>query len=132
MVPYRGRLSLRIARLVLALACLAWYGITGQLHWNWVAAVLAAYAVYALGALPEIRFDSTTRATAGLLADTAYFGLWSWVEPGAWMPAFAACYLLASAVVLFDFVRTLAVALAAVALALVLPSAAAPGLVWTV
>ena len=46
-----------------------------------------AFAVYALGALPEIRYDSTLRAAIGLMADTAYFGLWSRVAPDAWMPA---------------------------------------------
>lgn len=132
MVPYRGRLSLRIARTVLALACLAWYGIAGQLHLNWFTALLAAYAVYSLGAIPEIRFDSTTRSAAGLLADSAYFALWIWAAPGAWMPAFSACYVLASAVILHDFLRTTAVAVAAMILALVLPSPASVGLVWTV
>ncbi|MGH7088200.1 MAG: hypothetical protein ACREFQ_04810, partial [Stellaceae bacterium] len=61
---------------------------------------MAAYAVYSLGALPEIRFDSTRRAAVGLIADTLYFGVWSWVAPEAWMPAFAAGYVLTSAAVL--------------------------------
>ena len=131
MVPYRGRLSLRIGRVALALSCLGWFGATTGFQWNGTTALLTAYAVYSLGALPEIRFDSTTRSAIGLLADTAYFALWSWMAPNAWMPAFTVCYLLASAVILHDFLRTAAVAVVAVFLALVLPAPASPGLVWS-
>ena len=52
MVPYRGRLAFRIARTVLALAGLLYYALTSSWTFTWVLAVLAAYAVYALGALP--------------------------------------------------------------------------------
>jgi signal transduction histidine kinase len=132
MIPYRGRLSLRIARTVLALGCLGWYVLGAGLHLNFLTALLAAYAVYSLGALPEVRFDSPRRNAVGLLADTAYFGLWSWAAPAAWMPAVAAGYLLASAAILQDFLRTVSVAVAALILAFLLPLPAAPGLVWTV
>src|ERR1051326_8075730 len=115
MVPYRGRLSLRIARVTLALSSLAWFAITAGLHRNWLSALLAAYAVYSLGALPEIHYDSTMRSAIGLLADTAYFALGSAVAPDAWMPALSLCYLLPSAVVLHDFVRTVSVAVVCVA-----------------
>jgi signal transduction histidine kinase len=54
------------------------------------------------------------------------------MAPNAWMPAFAVCYLLASAVILHDFIRTVAVASVSIVLALLLPSPASPGLVWTV
>ncbi|HEY4364371.1 MAG TPA: sensor histidine kinase [Bryobacteraceae bacterium] len=132
MVPYRGRLSLRIARTVLATACLGWFGLTAGLHVNWLTAVLAAYAVYSLGELPELGYPSATRTAIGLLIDTAYVGLWSSVAPGAWMPALAAGYLLASGVVLLDFARTLVLAAVTLFLAVVLPSPAAPDLMWTV
>src|SRR5579863_8531360 len=131
MVPYRGRLSLRMARLALALACLGWFGITAGLHRDWLTAVLAAFAVYALGALPEIRYDSTVGAAIGLMADTAYFGLWSRVAPDAWMPAFAVCYLLISAVLLHDFLRTVAVAVVSLLISLLLPATVSVGEVWT-
>ena len=62
MIPYRGRLSLRIARMVLALACLGWYGVTAGLHVELATALLAAYAVYSLGALSEVRFDAAMRS----------------------------------------------------------------------
>jgi signal transduction histidine kinase len=132
MIPYRGRLSLRIARTTLALACLAWYGITGGLHLTWLTALLTAYAVYSLGALPEILSHAGTHAAIALLADAAYFALWAWVAPAAWMPALAAGYLLASAVILHDFGRTVSVAAFALFLAVTLPSPPALGLVWAV
>jgi signal transduction histidine kinase len=132
MIPYRGRLSLRIARIVLALACLGWYGLTAGLHVNWLTAVLTAYAVYSLGALPEVRFDTAMRSPIGVLADTLYFALWSWFAPGAWMPSIAAGYLLASVCILQDSARTGAVAVVALLLALLLPSPPVPSLLWTV
>ena len=110
MIPYRGRLSLRVARTILAGACLGWYGLTAGLHVNWLTALLAAYAVYSLGALAEVRFEKAMRSPIGVLADTLYFGLWSWVAPGAWMPATAAGYLMASVCVLQDLPRTGSVA----------------------
>ena len=131
MIPYRGRFSLRIARIVLAAACLGWYGLTAGLHLNWLTALLAAYLAYSLGALAEARFDKSMRSPAGVLADTLYFGLWSYVAPGAWMPAGAAAYLLAGACLLQDLPRTGMVAVIAVALALLLPTPVSPTLVWT-
>ena len=62
MIPYRGRLSLRIARTALALSCLGWYAVTAGLHVTWWMALLTAYAVYSLGALSEVRFDATMRS----------------------------------------------------------------------
>ncbi len=132
MIPYRGRLSLRIARTVLAAACLGWYALTAGLHVNWLTTLLAAYAVYSLGALAEVRFDQAMRSPIGVLADTLYFGLWSWVAPGAWMPAMAAGYLLASVCLLQDLVRTASVAAVTLILAFLLPSPAVPSLIWTV
>ena len=32
MVPYQGRSAIRVARVVLALCCLAWYPFTGGAH----------------------------------------------------------------------------------------------------
>ena len=58
MVPYRGRLALRIARLVLALTSSAWYFAHGGWHLTWPAAVMVAYALYAAGALLEVKYDT--------------------------------------------------------------------------
>jgi len=132
MIPYRGRLSLRIARTALALACLGWYGLTAGLHVTWFTAVLAAYAVYSFGALAEVRFVAAMRSPLGVIADTLYFGLWAWFAPGAWMASMAAGYLLAATCILQDLARTGAVAVVALLLALLLPSPTVPSLVWTV
>src|SRR5580658_5487957 len=113
MIPYRGRLSLRIARTALALGCLAWYGLSTGLHVNWLTALLTAYAVYSFGALSEVRFVSLMRSPVGVLADTLYFGLWAWFAPGTWMPSMAAAYLLGSTCMLQDLARTVAVAVVA-------------------
>ena len=51
-------------------ACLGWYGLTAGLHVNWLTALLAAYAVYSLGALAEVRYDTAMRSPIGVLADT--------------------------------------------------------------
>src|SRR5580658_7216393 len=128
MIPYRGRLSLRIARTALALACLGWYSLSAGLHVNWVTVLLVAYAVYSLGALAEARFDSRMRSPVGTLADTLYFGLWAWLAPGAWMPSMAAGYLLLSACLLQDLARTASVAVVVLLLALLLPSPPVPSL----
>jgi signal transduction histidine kinase len=131
MVPYKGRLAFRVVRTVLAFASLLYYGLTSGWHLTWVIAVLTAYTVYALGALPEIRFDSPARAAVGLVIDAAYFGVWCWVAPTSWVPALAAGYLLASAAILHDTTRTISVGLAALAMALVLPPPGAPSIIWT-
>src|SRR5215472_6320734 len=98
MVPYRGRLALRIARVALAFSSFIYYGFISGWNITWVLAVFAAYAVYALGAVPEIRFDSSARAAIGLLIDTAAFGVLCWAASGTWLPAVSVGYLMASAV----------------------------------
>ncbi|HML17992.1 MAG TPA: sensor histidine kinase [Bryobacteraceae bacterium] len=125
MVPYRARLALRIARIVLALACLGWYTWAAQERFTSLLAVLAAYLVYSIGALFELRFDSPVRAGIALIADTAFFGFWSWVIGAGWVswPASgwfstALCiYLLGSAVLLHDLIRVIGVAAVAATLA---------------
>jgi len=81
MVPYRGRFALRIARMVLATACLISYVRSTGWHFTWIVALLAAYLVYAVGSMFEIRFDSTVRTNVGLVVDTAYFGFWTYLAP---------------------------------------------------
>jgi signal transduction histidine kinase len=113
MVPFRGRLALRIARIVVALACLAWYARVADERFTSILAVLAAYLAYAIGALFELRFDSPLRAGIALIADTTFFAFWSWVVvsgwvgwPAAgWISASLCGYLLASAVILHDVTR---------------------------
>ena len=115
MVPYRGRLALRIARVLLALACLGWYCRSADERFTSVLAVLAAYAVYAIGALFEAKFDSSIRAGIALIADTVFFGFWNWLiaagwlgwPSSGWLAALLCGYLLASAAILHDLTRVL-------------------------
>src|SRR5579862_3926807 len=119
MVPFRGRLALRIARIVMALACLAWYGRVADERFTSILAVLAAYLAYSIGAMFELRFDSPLRAGIALIADTTFFAFWSWVVvsgwvgwPAAgWISASLCGYLLASAVILHDVTRAALVSL---------------------
>jgi len=125
MVPYRGRLVLRIARLLLAVACLAWYAWENGAHFTSIVALLAAYTAYAVGTMFEIRFDSPTRAAAALIADTAFFGFWTWVGatvvPGwaapGWLATLLCGYVLASAVLLHQVDRVIAAAVVVAVLA---------------
>jgi signal transduction histidine kinase len=125
MVPYRGRLAIRIARIVLALACLAWYARAADERFPSLLAVLAADLVYAIGVLFELRLDSPVRARIALVADTAFFGFWSWIAGSGlaggpavgWVSMLLCAYLLASAVLLHDLISVTGTAVAAVALA---------------
>lgn len=138
MVPYRGRLALRAARTLLAIACLAWYIRSADERFASILAVLAAYLVYSIGALFELRFDSPVRAGIALIADTVFFGFWNFVAASGWMPwpssgwmsALLCGYLLASAAVLHDVGRTIgAGAVALLFAALFAPRGDMP-LVW--
>jgi signal transduction histidine kinase len=138
MVPYRGRLALRIARLVLAIACLAGYGWIAGTRFTSVLALLAAYAVYSLGSLFELKFDSPARAAIALVADAAFFGFWIWVTASflvgwtaaPWLSAFFCGYLLASAVIQHGLDRAIGVAAVTGMLAALLTSRGEMSLVW--
>jgi signal transduction histidine kinase len=140
MVPYRGRFALRIARLVLATACLLGYGRATGWHFTWIVALLAAYLVYAIGAMFEVRFDSTVRTNVGLVIDTAYFSFWTYLAPGGWtgstpagwLSALDGAYLFASAVLLQDVTRVVTVAAITLIVSLLLTPPEEMSLVWTV
>ncbi len=139
MVPYRGRFALRIARVVVATACLAAYGRSTGWHFTWIVALLAAYVVYAIGAMFEVRFDSTMRTNVGLVIDTAFFGFWTYLAPGGWTGSTAAgwlsaldgAYLFSSAVLLQDVFRVATVAAIALIDSLLLTPPEEMSLVWT-
>lgn len=113
MVPYRGRFALRIARTILATVCLITYVHSTGWRFTWIVALLAAYLVYAFGAIFELGFDSTWRTNLGLVIDTAFFGFWTWLAPGGWtgstpagwMSSFDLGYLFTSTVLLHDVSR---------------------------
>jgi signal transduction histidine kinase len=121
MVPYRGRFALRVARMVLAAACLISYVRSTGWRFTWIVALLAAYLVYAVGSMFEVRYDSTPRTNLGLVIDTAYFGFWTYLAPGGWtgstpagwMSALNGSYLFASVVLLQEVSRVVMVAVIA-------------------
>jgi signal transduction histidine kinase len=139
MVPYRGRFALRIARLALAAVCLAAYVRAIGWHFTWIVALLAAYLVYAVGAMFEDRYDSTWSVNIGLIVDTTYFGFWTWLAPGGWtgstaagwMSAIDASYLFASAVLLQDVLRVAVVATVTLIDSLLFTPPEEMSLVWT-
>jgi signal transduction histidine kinase len=132
MVPYHGRLALRIARLILAVACAAAYVRTAGFEQNWVTALVAAYAVYSLGAVFAVRYETPIRAATAIVADATNFAIWTWQAPGDWQPALACGYLLGSTVLLHDLVRAAITFAAVLFIALILPAGRNGNLVWTV
>src|SRR5579863_1038676 len=138
MVPYRGRLALRIARIVVALACLAWYTRVADERFTSILAVLAAYLAYSIGAMFELRFDSPLRTGIALIADTTFFAFWRWVVvsgwvgwPAAgWISASLCGYLLASAVILHDVTRVAVVSLVTALLTILFAPHGDLSLVW--
>ncbi len=138
MVPYRGRLALRIARIALAGCCLAWYVARADERSASMIAVLSAYLVYAAGAMFEVRFDSTMRARIALIADTAFFGLWmlaagkGWIAwpSSEWISALLCAYLLASALMLHDVVRASVTSAAALILTLLFAPRGDLSMIW--
>ena len=140
MVPYRGRFALRIARMVVAVACLVSYVHSTGWRFTWIIALLAAYLVYAVGALFEIRFDSTRRTNLGMVIDTAYFGFWTYLAPGGWsgstpagwMSALDGSYLFASVVMLQELSRVIMIASITLLDSLLFTPPEEMSLVWTV
>src|SRR5580692_4720652 len=140
MVPYRGRFSLRIARMVLAAACLVSYVRSTGWHFTWIVALLIAYLVYAVGSMFEVRFDSTVRTNLGLVIDTAYFGFWTYLAPGGWtgstpagwMSSLDGAYLFASAALLQELSRVVIVAAILLLDSLLFTPPEELSLVWTV
>jgi len=132
MVPYHGRLALRIARLVIAVVSATAYVRTAGFGQNWVTALITAYAIYSLGAVFAIRYESPLRSATAIVADATNFAIWTWQAPGDWQPALACSYLLGSTVLLHDLARAGITFMAALFIALILPGGPSGSLVWTV
>src|SRR5579862_5471588 len=128
MVPYQGRFAIRIARVVLALTCLAWYPFTGgRISSSLV--FLIAYAIFSVGALLESKFDTAPRAVVALVIDFAFFTFCKWLLPVDWASALAYGFLLVSVAVLQPVAVVLAAAAGAMILILLL-TAPGVGVVW--
>jgi signal transduction histidine kinase len=129
MVPYQGRTAIRVARVVLALSCLAWYPFTPGAGISSSLVFLIAYAIFAVGTLFETRFDSAPRAIVALVIDFAFFSVSKWLLPIDWASALAYGFLLVSAAMLHEFVTVLVVTGLAMLL-IVLLTAPGGGLIW--
>lgn len=127
MVPYHGRLALRIVRLAIAVACAGWYLYVTGPELNWITALLGAYFAYAIGALFEIGFDTSIRPALAIVADATNYVLWVWLAPDGWPPILAGGYLLTSAMLLNDLLRATMTAAVVLLIALLIPPGG-PGL----
>jgi signal transduction histidine kinase len=107
MVPYQGRMALRVARAALALGGLAWYPFTPGSGISFALVFLIAYAIFAVGTLFEDRFDSQPSALVALVIDGTFFAVAKWLFPLGWLPALIYGYLLTSAVLMHSLTRVL-------------------------
>jgi signal transduction histidine kinase len=112
MLPYWGRVSVRAARVAIALAALARLGVTGA---------AAAYLLYSLAQLSDWRHKSAWRSWLTLAADLGFFAFWSFTAPEMWLSPASGCFLLASALLLDDALQAALAAAGAVAVSLFVP-----------
>ena len=105
MVPYRGRVALRAARVVLACVCLAWYPFTTNAAVTSSLVFLIAYAIVSVGTLFESKFDAAPHAVVALVIDFAFFAFCQWLLPYDWASALAYGYLLVSVTLLHSLGR---------------------------
>jgi signal transduction histidine kinase len=114
MLPYWGRLGLRLARVALAVAGAAMLGSAETHSIVWSAA--ASYIVFSLVMLSDFRHKSEWRFWLGFVGDLGYFALWTRLASGTWVPGACLSYSLASAVLQRGVMETAAAATATVAL----------------
>ncbi|MEO8099873.1 MAG: histidine kinase [Acidobacteriota bacterium] len=113
-------MALRIARLVLAMACAGWY-LRGGYPPVWIMALFGAYTVYAAGALLEMQHETPLRATISGVADVLNFALWAWLAPEAWTAPLVCAYVLASSVLMQNWVRAAVTAACVLLIATLVP-----------
>ena len=108
MVPYRGRMALRVTRVALAFATLGAYPFLEGAHISSQLAFLVAYAVFATGTLYEIAVrQRSPSAIVPVAIDAAFFVYGLWLLPLTWLPALTLAYLLASAAMLHPYPRVI-------------------------
>ncbi|MEQ1886120.1 MAG: sensor histidine kinase [Bryobacteraceae bacterium] len=110
MIPIQARQALRIGRVALAMACLAWYPFTNAAGITSTLAFLIAYAIFAVGTLFETRFDSEPRAIITLVIDAAFFAFCKWLLPADGANSLAFGYLMIEAAILHSPARVAIVA----------------------
>jgi signal transduction histidine kinase len=118
MVPYRGRMALRVTRVALAFATLGAYPFIEGAHVSSHLAFLVAYAVFGTGTLYQTRFDNRPSALVPVAIDAAFFAYGLWLLPLVWLPALTLAYLLTSAALLQSFPRVIVIGACVVVLTL--------------
>ena len=116
MIPIQARQALRIGRVALAMACLAWYPFTEAAGITSTLAFLIAYAIFSAGTLFETRFDSQPRAIVALVIDAAFFAFCKWLLPAEWATSLAFGYVMLSAAILHPPLRVIIVGCASLGL----------------
>jgi signal transduction histidine kinase len=117
MLPYGGRVSVRAARVAIALAALARLGVT---------AAAAGYLLYSLAQLSDWRCKSAWRSWLTLAADLGVFAWFcfnapSFTAPDAWLASLSGCFLLGSALLGDSALQAALAAVAAAAVSLFVP-----------
>jgi signal transduction histidine kinase len=101
MIPYRGRQAVRIARLVLSIACVGWYAVNA---WHRAlglsALLLGVHLLFAVLDVAAFNLETSLRLRVGLGIDVLYFTGWAWLAPEAFPAVWAAAVALGGAVVL--------------------------------
>lgn len=121
MVPYRGRLALRIARIVLSVAATGWCLRAGFGEPAWALALMGGHLLYAIFAAIEMGHETPVRSAIATAVDTLFFALWVVFAPRAFQPVFAAGYLLLSTALLHSLRRLAVTCAGAFFVAMVLP-----------
>lgn len=120
MLPHLWRLSLRSVRAVLGLGCFFVYLPSSNYAVTAVGVLLLLFLVWGVASFFTRRFESGIYATVALALDTLFFCVWAVAVPegaGAWVSAVFFTYLLASALLLHNWLRLMLVFLVAAALA---------------
>jgi signal transduction histidine kinase len=117
--------------LVVAAACLGWYLWATAFELSWLTALLGAYLAYSIGVLFDGSHDTPARAALAIVADSAHFTFWAWLTPAGWEPAVTCGYLLVSAVLMHDLLRSSITAGVALFIAVTAPPQGPGPLVWT-
>lgn len=111
MLPYWGRLSLRLARVALALAGAGWAAFAGVHSFPRTGMVLATYVLFSLSMLPDLHYKSSWRFWCGCVADLAYLALWTRLARDNWMSSACLSYVLVSVALQRGVLETAGVAL---------------------
>jgi signal transduction histidine kinase len=124
MLPYLWRVSLRAVRAILGFGCTVLYWFLYPHPHFLVTLLLVLYTGYSFAALFLRRMEAPAYLLANLAADAVFFLLWVVVAPspgGLWVSVVLWAYLMATAILHHDWLRTLIVSALAAAYVFLLP-----------